>query len=112
MKAYSSSGYKHTEKTKERLRSKAVGRLHSAFTKNLISLILKGEKNAFFNKKHSLTTLEIMSKQRSSGSIYVYDSLLNLQVVFSSLTKLAKSIQANNITLNTFLNNNKLFRGN
>lgn len=90
----------------------AVGRLHSNLTKKLISDNLKGDKNPFFNKKHSLKSKTLISNRRSSRKIYIYDNLLNLQVVISSLNLLAKSIYANNRTLNSFINSNKLFRGN
>jgi len=53
-----------------------------------------------------------MSTQRSSKKIYIYDNLLNFQVIISSLNKLAKSIYTNNRTLNSYINCNKLFRGN
>jgi hypothetical protein len=44
---------------------------------------------------------------------YIYnDNLLNLQVIISSMNKGAKSIYANNSTLNSFINNKKLFKGN
>lgn len=110
--AYRSTGYKHREETKKKIRSMVVGRLHSNSTKKLISDNLKGDKNPFFNKKHSLKSKTFMSNRRSSRKIYVYDNLLNLQVVISSLNQLAKNIYANNNTLNSYINSNKLFRGN
>ena len=54
----------------------------------------------------------LISEGRSNRKIYIYDDLLNLQVIVSSLNKLAKSICANNSTLNLFINSKKLFRGN
>lgn len=110
--AYRSTGYKHTEEIKKKMRIKAMGRLHSNFTKKLISNSLKGDKNPFFNKKHSLSSKILISEGRSNRKIYIYDNLLNLQIIVSSLNKLAKSIYANNSTLNTYIKSNKLFRGN
>ena len=63
-------------------------------------------------KKHSILTKAIISSCKSIGLIYVYDSLLNLHLVFSSLTKLAKVVHSNNNTLTNCLKHNKLFRGN
>jgi group I intron endonuclease len=97
---------------KEKLINMKIGSLHLDSTKNLISESLKGDKNPFFNKRHSLKTKLLISKIKSKGEIYIYDSLLNLQVVVSSLRMLSKNIRAHYNTLNSYIINNKLFRGN
>jgi group I intron endonuclease len=112
LEAYRSTGYRHTLETKEKLRNLALGRLHLDSTKNLISIALKGDNNPFYNRKHSLRSKELMSKEKSNRSIYVYDNLCNLQIIFTSLSLFAKIIKANYSTLNTVLNNNLLFIGN
>lgn len=112
LEAYRSTGYRHTVETRQRLSSLALGRTHLDSTKNLISQALTGDNNPFYNKKHSLNTKELISRRRSKNLIYIYDSLFNLQIVFSSLTSLAKNIKANNSTLNSSIINSTLFRGN
>ena len=110
--AYRSTGYKHTEITKVIMSLKAKGRKHPAESKKLISNWLKGDKNPFFKKKHSQETKKLISSKKSKGSIYIYDSMLNLLMVFSSKTKFAKLIFSTNNTLKDYMSKNKLFRGN
>jgi group I intron endonuclease len=110
--AYRSTDYKHTEETKKIMKIKATGKIHLKSTKFLISELLKGERNPFFKKKHSLYSKNLISIGKSSKLIFLYDSLRNLQISVSSLSLLAKEIQANYKTLNYYLNNNILFRGN
>jgi group I intron endonuclease len=109
---YTSIDYKHSKKTKAILSFKAKEREHSVETKRKISNSLKGYRNPFFMKKHSLIIKELISKHKSKGLIYLYDSMLNLQMVFLSITSLAKLISSTNNTLNDYLKTNKLFRGN
>lgn len=110
--AYRSLGYRHTMQTKDKLRNLALGRLHLESTKLLISQSLKGDKNPFYNEKHSLKSKDLISIKKSHGLIYIYDSIYNFQGVFKSLTELAKTIKANKNTLDLVLNKDKLFRGN
>jgi hypothetical protein len=77
----------------------------------LISISLKGTNNPFYGKKHSFLSKKLISLGRSKKIIYVHDNLLYLKIVFSSMTELAKSIDANNKTLKNYINNNRLFRG-
>lgn len=109
---YHSLGYKHTMQTKYKLRNLALGRLHLESTKLMISQMLKGDKNPFYNQKHSLKSKDLISIKKSHGLVYIYDSLYNFQGVFKSLTELAKIIKANNNSLNLVLNKDRLFRGN
>jgi len=109
---YSSKGFKHKETTKIMLKIKSRGRVHSDKTKVLISESLKGSNNPFFMRRHLLKSKELISINRSKRLIYLYDSFLKLQVIFTSLTFLAKTINSNNKTLQNYLNENKLFRGN
>jgi len=111
LEAYRSTGYIHSEKTKLLLRNLALARTHSDYTKELISLSTRGIRNPFYGKKHSLVSKELISNKKSKGSIYIYDNLLNLQIVLSSITELTKAIHANNGTINEILNKNRLFRG-
>lgn len=111
LEAYRSTGYIHTEKTKLLLRNLALARTHSDHTKGLISLFTIGTGNPFYGKKHSLISKELISIKKSKGRVYIYDNLLNLQIVLSSVTELAKAIHANYSTINEILNKNKLFRG-
>ena len=54
----------------------------------------------------------LVYRLKSKGLIYLYDSLLRLQVVFTSMTLLAKTINSNNATIYNYLKWKKLFRGN
>lgn len=66
-----------------------MDRLYLNSTKKLISDSLKGDKNPFFIKKHSLILKILISERRSNRKlyIYIYDNLLNLQVIIYSLNK-------------------------
>jgi group I intron endonuclease len=112
LEGYRSTGYKHTEKIKHIIRIKAKGRKHSSESKKLISNSLKRDKNPFFGKRHSQETKKLISSRKSKRLIYVYNSMLNLLIVFSSLTKFAKLIFSTNNTLKDYMYKNKLFRGN
>jgi len=90
-----SAGYTHSEMTKKRLANLAKNRTHSEETKDLISSSLKGTLNPFYNKTHSLESLAKMTVANSSGVVYVYDSLKQLQVVYPSVKTLSHAIKAN-----------------
>jgi group I intron endonuclease len=109
--AYSSSGFTHTQKTKELMRIRAKERKHTEYTKNLISESLKGFRNPFFNSKHSRLSKELISSKKSKGLIYIYDNMLKFLVVFTSLTDFKKTIKANMPILKRCLDSNRLFRG-
>lgn len=109
--AYSSSGFTHTEKTKELLRIKAKGRKHTEYTKNLISKSLMGLRNPFFNSKHTKLSKELISNKKSKSLIFIYDNMLNLLVVFTSLTDFKKTVKANMLILKKTMISNRLFRG-
>ena len=109
--AYSSSDFTHSEYTKNLLRIRAKGRVHTEKTKTLISQSLKGFRNPFFNRKHSKLSKEKISTKNSKGLIYVYDDMLRLLVEFTSLTDFKNTIKANMVTLNKCLGSNTLSRG-
>jgi group I intron endonuclease len=111
LEGYRSIGYSHTKETIDKFRNIRLGKSHSEDTKKLISLSLKGVKNPFYNKKHSTKTKELISNKNSSSPIFVYDYMLNLQIIFPSLTALAKRVRANYNSLNKSIQKNLLFRG-
>ena len=106
-----SSGYKHSDVTKQMLASLAKNRKHSKETKDLISSSLKGKLNPFYNKTHSLESLSKMTVANSSGVVYVYDSLKQLQVVFPSVKTLSLAINANSSSIKKVIETGSLFRG-
>jgi group I intron endonuclease len=106
-----SSGYKHSDVTKQMLASLAKNRKHSKETKDLISTSLKGKLNPFYNKTHSLESLSKMTVANSSGVVYVYDSLKQLQVVFPSVKTLSLAINANSSSIKKVIDTGSLFRG-
>jgi group I intron endonuclease len=111
VESYRSIGYSHTKRTRDKLRNIRLGQSHSEDTKKLISLSLKGIKNPFYNKKHSLKTKELISNKNSNRIIFVYDCMLNLQIIFPSMTSLAKAVHASHNLLNKSIQKKILFRG-
>ena len=108
---YSSSGYKHTEETKDLLSKLAKNRTHSDKTKSLIARALTGENNPFYNKSHSLETKVRMIEANSSYPVYVYNSFKKLLVIFPSVDTLAKLIKSNHPTLVDVIKHQTIFRG-
>jgi group I intron endonuclease len=108
---YSSLGYKHTEDTKQLLKELAKNRVHSDKTKSLISRSLIGENNPFYNKNHSIESKLRMIEANSAFSVYIYNSLKELLVIYPSVGTLAKSINSNHSTIISFIKNGTLFRG-
>jgi|SRR5690606_11459251 len=108
---YSSVGYKHTEATKELLSELAKNRIHSDQTKALISKALTGENNPFYNKTHSVESKLRMIEANSAYPVYIYNSYRELQVIFPSVSTLAKLINSNHPTIVDFIKNKTLFRG-
>ena len=108
---YSSLGYKHTENTRQMLSELAKNRVHSLETKALISRALVGENNPFYNKNHSVESKLRMIEANSAYSVYIYNSLRELLVIFPSIKTLAKLIHSNHSTIVNIIKNRTLFRG-
>lgn len=108
---YSSLGYKHTEETKRLLYKLAKNRKHNDLTKSLISKVLVGENNPFYNKNHSVESKVRMIEANSLYPVYVYNSDKILLVIFPSVLTLAKKINSNHRTIVKFIKNQNLFRG-
>ena len=108
---YSSLGYKHTIETKKLLSELAANRTHSDLTKNLIAKALVGENNPFYNKNHSIESKIRMIEANSKYSVYVYNSLKKLIVIFPSVKTLAKLICLNHSTLVDVIKSGSIFRG-
>jgi group I intron endonuclease len=108
---YSSLGYKHTEETKKLLSELAKNRTHSDLTKSLIARALTGENNPFYNKSHSVETKVRMSEANSAYPVYVYNSLKELLVIFTSVAFLATLIKSNHATLVDVIKQGTIFRG-
>ena len=89
----------------------ATKRVHSERTKSLISKALIGENNPFYNKTHSLETKIKIIEAKSAYPVYVYNSYRVLQVIFPSVTTLAKLINSNQPTIVKCIKNKALFRG-
>jgi group I intron endonuclease len=108
---YSSIGYKHTEATKQMLSELAKNKLHSDKTKALISRALVGENNPFYNRNHSLESKLRMIEANSAYSVYIYNSIRKLLVIYPSVRTLARLINSNHSTIVSFIKNGTLFRG-
>ena len=108
---YSSLGYEHTEQTKQMLSELAKNRVHSDKTKALISRVLVGENNPFYNKSHSMDAKLRMIEANSAYPVYVYNSFKKLLVNFPSVKTLQKLIKSNHSTIASFIKNKTLFRG-
>jgi len=67
-------GKKHTEKTKEKMRQKAIGRQHTQEAKHKMSIARKGkftgDQNPMYGKKHAKKSIEIMKNKLSKESNY------------------------------------------
>lgn len=108
---YSSLGYKHTEANKQMLSELAKNRVHSDQTKALISRALTGENNPFYNKTHSVESKLRMIEANSAYPVYIYNSYRVLQIIFPSVSTLAKLINSNHPTIVDYIKNGALFRG-
>lgn len=108
---YSSLGYIHTEETKKLLSELAKNRTHTDKTKGLIARALTGENNPFYNKNHSIESKVRMIEANSAYSVYVYNSLKELLVIFPSVKTLAKLIKSNHSTLVNIIQQQTIFRG-
>jgi hypothetical protein len=91
--AGNSTGFKHTEETKE-----------------LISKIMSGENHPNFGKSHCVETITKMSNAKGGGSIFVYDTQGTLVNGFSSARKAAKNLNSHHLTIMTYAKNGKLFK--
>jgi len=110
---YSSLGYKHTDTTKQLLSQLALNRTHSEKTKVLISKTLTGENNPFYLKKHTVDSKLKISQANTQGSVYIYDSFKNknLVLILPSIRNLTTLIKSNHNTIVNVINNESLFRG-
>lgn len=89
--AGSSSGYKHTQESKDKrslslkgkytgTNSPLYGRTHTEQTKELMSSMRKGEKNFFYGKTHTDETRELM-KQKAMGRKHLPSTLEKMSKV-------------------------------
>jgi group I intron endonuclease len=108
---YSSTGYQHTDETKERLSKLAMGRTHKEETKLKISTMTQKEKNPFFNKTHTRETKLQIATSKSKGVVYLFNSDKELLYIFPSSKEVIKEIHINNVTLNKIIKSGNLFRG-
>ena len=108
---YSSLGYKHTKETKALLSLLAKNRVHTDETKALIARALTGENNPFYNKSHSMESKVRIIEAKSAYSVYIYNSFIELLIIFPSVGTLAKLIKSNHPTIVNVIKEGVLFRG-
>ena len=108
---YSSLGFKHTEDTKILLSELAKNRIHSDETKSLIAEALTGDKNPFSKKTHTKESKLKIIESKSRYPVYIFNSFKELLMIYPSVRTLAKVINANSTSINNFINNQYLFRG-
>lgn len=106
-----SIGFKHTTQTKELLRVMRLGAKHSEVTKALIAKSLTGSNNPFYGQVHTAENLLAISNAKSTGRVYVYNSLWKLLLVVSSAKMLATKVNSNHSTIINFMASGELFRG-
>src|ERR1700679_1298797 len=109
--AYSSKNYKHSQTIKARLSDLAKKRKHSESTKILISKALSKSHNPFYKKSHTLDSKLKMIQANSKNLVYIYNSFKILLVIFPSVRTLSKFINSNSNTIQNYIINNNLFRG-
>ena len=108
---YSSIGYKHTHEVKKLLSELANNRVHSEKTKALISKVVTGENNPFYNKQHSVETKTRISESRSAYPVYVYNSYKKLLAIYPSVKTLARLVKSNHSKLVSNIKEQALYRG-
>ena len=106
-----STGFQHSQETKDFIRKMRLGTQHSEETKALIAKSLTGSSNPFFGQSHTAENLLAISNAKSTGRVYVYDSLWILLVVVSSVKMLALKVNSNFSTIASFIVSGNLFRG-
>jgi group I intron endonuclease len=106
-----SRGFVHSEETKNLIKALRLGTKHSEKTKSLISKSLTGYLNPFYGKIHTDSTLLGISNKISIGSIYIYSLLWEPLLIISSIKRLAIKVNSNFMTIKTFVDSGKLFRG-
>jgi group I intron endonuclease len=89
----------------------AKNKIHSDQTKALISRALTGENNPFYNKTHSVESKLRMIEAKSAYPVYIYNSHRVLQIIFPSVSTLAKLINSNHPTIVKHIKSGALFRG-
>jgi hypothetical protein len=89
-------GCKHTEKSKEKIRQKALGRVFSEETRKKLSEQRVGEKKGMWGKKQSKKCIE--SKYKSIIQIDMNDNVVKIWPSFKSVTD-TLGINRNNIRM-------------
>lgn len=106
-----STGYTHSDETKALLRAQNLGTVQSEATEALISKATAGVLNPFYGKVHSAASTLSISMSKSSGVVYVYNSMNELMVIISSVKMLSKFILANHSSITDYIKYRALFRG-
>jgi group I intron endonuclease len=92
--AGSSKGYKHSSDSIEKMSIKATGRKHTAEVKDLMSKNRRGINNPFYNKKHTIESLE---KLREIARNRNYTPIKGLEVeitdIETKITSMHRSIR-------------------
>ena len=115
--AGSSLGTKHTEETKQKIRTLKLGTKHSKETRELMSITRKGEYNSFFGKTHTNETKETLkkyalnrTKSHNKGyKVTLTDTKNKAKVLtFDSVRKVADFL--NTTTTSVLLHNNYIIK--
>jgi len=104
-------GYKHSINTKKILKELAKKRKLSDKTKTLISTSTAGVNNPFYGLTHSKHSLQLMSKAKSLGKVFIYNDVKILLTIVYSATLLARSIKSSYLTVLNTIKTGSLFRG-
>lgn len=106
-----SLGFKHTEETIKKLRKLHQGSTLPLEVKRRISDALKGNNNPFWGKTHSENSKTAISKAKSNGCVFIYNSSMELLLIVSSVRTLSKNIHSNSSTIVSHITSGSLFRG-
>lgn len=107
----SSTGFQHSEETKDLLRQQRLGTTHSQETKDLISQSTSGSNNPFFGRTHSKLSLLAISVTKSLGPVLIYSVFGVLLLSVSSVKMLSKLVRSSSDSINKAIKTSSLFRG-
>ncbi|MGV2348337.1 MAG UNVERIFIED_CONTAM: hypothetical protein MIO30_31735 [Methylobacterium ajmalii] len=107
----SSTGFQHSEETKDLLRQQRLGTTHSQETKDLISQSTSGANNPFFGRTHSKLSLLSISVTKSLGPVLIYSVFGVLLLSVSSVKMVSKLVRSSSDSINKAIKTSSLFRG-
>jgi group I intron endonuclease len=116
--ATSMIGYKHSSKTKKKMKNRYkvykhpfLGKHHNIISKTKISLATKGINNPMFGRKHKKKVKNLMSEIKSK-SVYFYkliDNKFKLVEIYPNSLYVAELLNLHKTTIGRYIKNRKIF---